>query len=102
MKYKIPMALALTFAFVFSLSFGFHITAFAGDAPPEPEGPSPCNNPLHVNQCCEVEIDFVMHRGVCVITPSGMKCECDCIFVNWPTCGGPNNCPIDDCTVSAP
>lgn len=85
---------ALLFAGVFSFSTGFHATLTAGDWVPQP-----CSSGSDLGNCCEVGGAGTGIRGVCVEMPDHtMSCRCDCIFQQWPTCGGPKNCHLDDCT----
>lgn|GEM_PF-6873230 len=91
---KIFAFCGLLFAFVFAFSYGFNSTLIAGDG-----GPHPCTVPDQVGDCCEVQPDGSGIHGVCVfVNEWEVQCRCDCIFQQWTTCEGPNNCHLDDCT----
>ena len=99
MRNKILLC-SLLFASVFSFSFGFHAVLYAGDNP-DPGFDTACVTQANVGNCCTVNAE-TGQLGVCVATGSGeynVVCECTCLRVPGPTCGGPQNCEYDICPI---
>lgn len=91
MRFRIAGIFALVFVFVFSFSLGLHSILMA-------DGPNDCEERNDVGHCCIN--DDTGRAGVCVWIPpleQHVECRCDCLFVEYPTCDGPEHCQYEVC-----